>query len=246
VRERIAAGTTLMRRLPAQRRLRRFVALKTSKSVRSPSKRLQNSPHQIPRGILMKFYHLFAGGGWIQIRIRFTGPQKKNTDSGSHTTAASIFGFSARMFLIRSSRILCRPDENTTAVFDECSRHHKPVPRDPPVISTVLPATKNRFEVIGQTSETRDQIHHVISLKSELASEVARAMFYNCLHPSCISCVSNRGAPTRPTRRSAAEAPPSAAALIRRLVAFNACSALGQRLANSWQHRRVPRPEKPW
>ena len=60
-------------------------------------------------------------------------PQKKNTDSGSYTTAASIFGFSARMFLIRSSRILCRPDENTTALFDECSRHHKPVPRDPPV-----------------------------------------------------------------------------------------------------------------
>src|SRR5258708_8487535 len=43
-----------MRRLPAQRRLRRFEALKTSKSVRSPSKRLQNSPHQSPRGILMK------------------------------------------------------------------------------------------------------------------------------------------------------------------------------------------------
>src|SRR5229473_3044649 len=122
-----------MRRLPAQRRLRRFVALKTSKSVRSPSKRLQNSPHQIPRGILMKFTTCSRAADGSKFEFDSLVPQKKNTDSGSHTTAASIFGFSARMFLIRSSRILCRPDENTTAVFDECSRHHKPVPRDPPV-----------------------------------------------------------------------------------------------------------------
>jgi hypothetical protein len=70
-------------------------------------------PHQTLRSIRMKFDTLRWSRDWSRFKFFSILRPEKNMEIKSHTASASILGFSARTFLIMSSRSVCRPSRIT-------------------------------------------------------------------------------------------------------------------------------------